>query len=344
MIRNILLLLFCFLTSAAYAGAIDEIADDTEDLANEADAAAAETKEIKQEMAKEKAKARAKYQDVSKEHRDAVAKRAAAVKDLKNSESEIDRLASERVKLLADIERLKNETAIAEKTAKDNQMMIEKAKLEIETLKKIRSEKQTKLIEVSSERDRTVEVMKGLDQQKLQADIEFQKLKEQEKFTNDQLQKTRLEEAQKKARLDAYLAQLKEKYKETQEKIKAAENEQEQLQQNTAKLEAQAKAGEAEVEQAEAQLGAPKRVPASLDPETKPVTYAPAAESASSAASSSDLTFKRKCRVFDKPGKGGKPLGSKSAGSSVTKSDEGKNWIAFTLKDGRKVYAAKACF
>jgi hypothetical protein len=110
---------------------------------------------------------------------------------------------------------------------------------------------------------------------------------------------------------------MKERYGQAQARMAAMQSEKAQMQLTNDRLEAQAQAAGEEVQSAE-------RAPTASQQEA--------------------LKFKRNCRVFERPEKGAKVLAIQPPGSQVSKSDEGKSWIAFPMPDGRKGFAAKSCF
>ncbi len=245
----------------------------------------------------------------------------------------------------AEVERLSREITTAEKAALDTRTQIEKLKVEIETLKTLRGEKAKTFINLTTQTDKVIEEMKKMELEKSQLEIDLAKSKEQEKAANDNLLKVKAEEAAKKVKLEAYIAGLRERFHQAQERIAAMEGEANIARVTGQKLEATAKVAEKEVIAAEGQL---VRGP-SPGPDTGAVAgesrgLASSRKASGKATGAASYVFKRDCKVFEQPAKGANVLMVQKSGAQVSKSDEGKTWIAFKLEDGRKAYAAKNCF
>jgi chromosome segregation ATPase len=283
----------------------DSVQDETEDVSAESEAVMADTQEIKERMAKERAKADQAFQAAVKANQAAAAKKQAAIEQMKQTETDIEQLESDKKRLNADIKKFALETAAVEKVIAENRTKMEKARAEVQTLQQLKSEKAGHFLMLTSQRERLLEEMKRTEDEKVQAEKEFQAAKEQEKKAQQEFDQTKLEQAKTKARLDAYLATLKERYREMQDRKKAVQEEQQKRERENARLEAQTRTGENELE---------------------------------------PLKLKKSCRVFEKPTKGSKVITVQEGGTSITKSDEGKTWFSFPLADGRQGYIAKTCF
>lgn len=224
-----------------------------------------------------------------------------------STKQEIEHLEAEKTRLQADIKKFDGEAAANEKVISDNRAKIEKAKAEVETLQQLKSEKAGHFLTLASQREKVLEEMKQMEQEKVQAEKDLQIAKEQEKKAQQEFEQLKAEHAKSKARLEAYLGGLKNRYREMQERKKSMQDEQARIERQTASLETQARVGESELQ-------------------------------------GDALKLKKSCRVFDSPGKGSKVLTVQQGGTSISKSEEGKTWIAFPLADGRKGYIAKTCF
>lgn len=300
---------------------------ETEDLSDESDAAAAEVKEVKERVRQEKAEATANHNAAKRERDAAVAAKNAALERLNQSEAEIQRLNKEAIRLKSETDRLNGETALHEKAIAENNAKAEKAGGEIKALQDLRGEAAKRFIETGIQREKIENSNKSLDTQIADAKRELQMAKDQEKQASAQLEKMRTEHAANKAKTEQFLAQMRDQYKEAQARASKMKAEMAQIEQTEQKLATQAKAAEAEVKDAEARADG---------------------RSLSSVATAGDqpaaMTFKRTCKVFEGPKRGAKVLAVHESGKSIKKSDEGQKWIAFKMDDGRKGFAAKACF
>lgn len=350
-------LVFAWGANVQAASAAD-VNSDTEDIMNESDAAVAETKDFKDRTAQEKAAAEKRRDAAKSQLNNAAAKRQKAIDEMNATEDEIKHLGSEQSKTKADAARLDNENAQTEKTTKDNQAKIEKMKADLVVLKQQRTEKAQKYLELAGQRDKVNEQLKALETEKQTAEAELKAANDQDRATTDQVVKLRKEYAAKKAKGDAYLAELREKYKRAVDHQAQLGVEKSEMEKNDLKQQATIKTAEQEVAQAEN----PSQQLAATEPSADTPTAAaqPAATSTPSAAKAAepsstvaarepskakqDVTFKHKCRVFDGPVRGSNVVGVQESGMSVSKFDEGKEWIAFWLRDGRKAFAAKNCF
>lgn len=326
MILRLLLLGLMALTLqfSATASELDEIDADVDQLNADSDAAAADSDEIKSRMAKDKARAERALKAAAAKNKAAAAKRQQAADQLKKADEEIQNMSNEQARLNADAERLDREAAASQKAMAANQAKVAQIKKELEAIRAIRAEKAKAFIEITSQQDKIKADLEQMEQEKTVAEAELEKVKEQEKVTIESLAKLKTEEAAKKAKLEAYIAGLRERFHQAQERIAAMEGEKTQLQTANQKLESTAKVAENEVIQAEAQLMGRR-------------------PSEAKASGSKEYTFKKKCNVFDRPAKGANIVAVKSSGTTVQKSDEGKSWIAFPLTDGRKGFVAKTC-
>jgi chromosome segregation ATPase len=239
-----------------------------------------------------------------------------------SSDPELNQIEAEKSRLNGDIKKIEGETAATEKVVADNRSKIEKAKAELQTLQQMKSEKAGNFLMLANQRDKLLEEMKKVEEEKLQAEKEFQAAKEQDKKAQQEFEQTKIELAKNKARLEAYVAGLKDRYREMQERKKSMFDEQQTMERQNAKLEAKARAGEAE-----------------LQPRQPAAASSPAPE-----VQAESLKLKKSCRVFDSPTKGSKVITVQEGGTSITKSEEGKTWFSFSMADGRKGYIAKTCF
>ncbi|NJL24326.1 MAG: hypothetical protein HC902_03550 [Calothrix sp. SM1_5_4] len=332
MIRNLTILMIGIASVwniDVHAKTLADLNEDVEDLGMEADAAIAETKDVQEKVAQEREAVSRVHQQAVAANRAALSKRQAAIDRWKKAEADIQRMNAERARLLSDNERLDKEAVQADKMTKDSLLRGERLKQEIETIRQVQAEKRKKVSELLALKDKAVLEMQDTEKQHQDAEKELQLVKDDEKRATEQFEKAKLEESQKRARLHAFITSLKERHKAAQERLAAMEREKQQLQKANDKLEAEAKAGEAEVQQVERQLAS-----------TGPTGSVGSAGS----AAAEELTFKRSCRVFDSPKKGSKVLGTSTSGTSVAKNNEGKTWISFKLSDGRTGYSAKKCF
>jgi chromosome segregation ATPase len=311
----------------AFAADADDMNAEVDELNADSDAAAADTAEVKARMAKDKARADRALRAAKQQNQAAAAKRQASADQIKQNDQEVANLTAEQTRLKNEVDRLERETALSDQQAKESGAQIEKLKGEIEALKALRNEKAQNFIMLSTQHDKITEEMKKMELEKSQLEIDLAKSKEQEKAANDNLLKVKAEEAAKKVKLDAYIAGLRERYHQAQERIAAMEAEGTSAKTATQKLEATAKVAENEVIAAE---GVITRGPSSAPP---------AAE-----AKDESYVFKRSCKVIEQPARGAKVLTVQKTGTEVAKTAEGKTWIGFSLEDGRKAYAAKSCF
>jgi hypothetical protein len=54
--------------------------------------------------------------------------------------------------------------------------------------------------------------------------------------------------------------------------------------------------------------------------------------------------LKKDCKVYDRTTKDPQVIGAKYSGTTITKTDEYKYWVGFSLSAGQKGYIAKTCF
>lgn len=235
--------------------------------------------------------------------------------------------STDQVKNQAEIERLDKENSALEKTNQENLTRAQKLKSDIETLKALRGEKAKHFIELTSQHDKVIADIKKMEQEKAQLETDLTKAKEEEKSANENLQKAKVEAAAKKVKLESYIAGLRERFRQAQQRLAALEAQKSQVQSSTQKMEATAKVAENEVVQVESRL-----------------TRNLASSAESTGNEQGQYVFKRNCKVFDKPARDAKVLLTKQTGDKISKNDEGKTWIGFALQDGRKGYAAKVCF
>ncbi|MGE0525516.1 MAG: hypothetical protein AB7G93_06225 [Bdellovibrionales bacterium] len=332
-LRVILILGMSAVGTPATAMDLEDV-EDMEGVSEEADAAYAETKDVQESLAREQARVRSAYKAASDAHNAAESKRQDAISRMKSAEAEIDRLNSESARLKKDMERLAQETAAANKTSEEMKIKVEKANMDLATLKELRNEAANKFLQTTVERDRLTESVTGLEEQRLLAEQEFQKLKEQQKQAEAQLAKVKQEEAQKQARLKALIDGMKQRSLEAEQRKVALEKEAEQERMNTAKLEAQSKLAQEAVHTAESRIDrAPNQIESAGRVQKLSADMAP-----------EELVFKRKCRVFERPARDAKVIMVQQSGTAVSRSDEGKTWFSFSLSDGRVGFAAKKCF
>lgn len=229
---------------------------------------------------------------------------------------------ADQAKLKSEVERLSKETAAAEKQSQESKSQLEKLKAELDTLRNLRNEKAQAYIMLTGQHDKIADEIKKMEQEKIQLETDLAKSKSDEKAAAEKLAKIKAEQAAKKVKLDAYIATLRDRFRKAQERLAAMEAEGNQVTIAGQKLDATAKTAENEVIAVEGRL-----------------TRGP-----SSVSAASGYKFKRNCKVYDKPAKDAGVLTVQRSGSLVSKTDEGKSWIAFLLPDGRKAYAAKSCF
>lgn len=301
--------------------------DEGEDVANESDAAMAETKEVKEQLAKEHAAAKRKHDAVKRQRDSAAAKRQAAVDGMRAIENQIQNFEKEQARMKTEIAGFEKETEQALKVTEEKKALAQKLKSETATLTQLKTEKLQKLDAMKLERDKVLQEQKEVEALRLTSDQDFQKLKDEEKKQSDALDKLKLELTQKKARSDAYLAELKERYRKSQEQLKAKKAEVALIEMNANKADAMTKTAEQE-----------------LNPQIQDQPMESAVPAVQRTEQPQAVEFKRKCRVFDSPGKGPKVLATQGPGDAFHKAEEGKTWIAIQMPDGRKGYAAKGCF
>lgn len=315
-----------FITICAQAFAIDF--EDSEDIANESDAAMAETKEVKNQLAKEQANAKRKYDAVKRVRDSAAAKRQAAVDGMRAVENQIQNYEKEQARMKSEIASFEKETEQAIKVTEEKKALAQKLKTETAALNQLKIEKLQRLDAMKLERDKVVQEQKEVEALRLTSEEDFQKLKDEDKKQTEALDKLKLELTQKKARSDAYLAELKERYRKSQEQLKAKKSEVALIEMGANKSEAMTKTAEQELNSQD---------------DGQAMEAAPATAMARTEQPQA-VEFRKKCRVFDSPGKGPKVLATQSPGDAFHKADEGKTWIAIQMPDGRKGYAAKGCF
>lgn len=315
-----------FITISPLAFAIE--IEDNEDIANESDAAMAETKEVKNQLAKEQASAKRKYEAVKRFRDSAAAKRQAAVDGMRAVENQIQNFEKEQARMKAEIANFEKETEQAVKVTEEKKVLVQKLKAETASLTQLKTEKLQRLDAMKLERDKVVQEHKEVEALRLTSEEDFQKLKDEDKKQSDALDKLKLELTQKKARSDAYLAELKERYRKSQDQLKSKKSE-------VALIEMNANKSEALTKTAEQELKAQDDGQSMENEQAAPVARIEPPQA---------VEFKRKCRVFDSPGKGPKVLATQGPGDAFHKADEGKTWIAIQMPDGRKGYAAKGCF
>lgn len=334
-----LLALLVSLTLGMPSAARAEDLEDLEDIANESDAALAETADVKRTLKAERDAQQKKYDTVKKAHNSAVAKRQQSVDQMRRIEGEIQRFEAEQVRLKKDMERLEAETLEAQKVSEEKKQIAEKMKGEIETLKQLRQEKAQKFTAMAVEREKILAQHAEIENERKLAEQDFNKIKEEEKRETEALEKLRLETNQKKAKHEAYLAGLKERYNKAREGIASSKTEALNMERDSARMDAVAKTAESEVAEAEGRSSAPAQEPIN----TSGGISIAAQGAADSDSDAERITFKRQCRVFDGPKKKAKVIGKQSAGATAPKAEEGRTWVAFLMADGRKGYVAKGC-
>lgn len=354
------------ISARVQAAELSDLNHDTEDIMNESDAAVAQTKDFKAKQLIIKASADSRHQVASQTLKLAEQRRQKTLDNLHQSESEIQRLNSETAKWTADAARLDGEALETEKTTTSNLAQIEKMKVDIQNLKQVRAEKAAHFLELASERDKSQRELDAIQAEKTQAETELAQASLQEKDLADKLGKFKTEQGRTTAKLQTELVQLKERYNQAQDHQQQMQNEKTELERNTLKLEAQRQAGALEVNHAEepeimeqanssedenvaVPVAVPAVTPATLAPHPAKVAQvlSPSASPARQPTSQplkAEMTFKRKCRVFDGPVRGSNVLAVQESGMSIAKTEEGKQWISFLLQDGRKAFAAKNCF
>ncbi len=316
-------------TAPALAADADDMSSEVDELNADSDAAAADNAEVKTRMAKDKARAEKALRAAQQKNQAVAAKRQASADQLKQNDEEVSALNAQQTQLKSEVERLSKEATLSDKAASDSRTQVEKLKADIETLKALRGEKAKSFIELTTQHDKIAVEIKKMEEEKFELENDLIKSKEQEKAATESLAKIKVEEAAKKVKLEAYIAGLRERYHQAQQRITTLEAEGTTMKMAGQKLESTSKVAETEVIAAEAQLSRGPSAGAPAVAEAKPTGA---------------YVFKRSCKVFEQPTKGAGVLLVQKAGAQVSKNDEGKTWISFKLEDGRKGYAAKTCF
>lgn len=189
-------------TSSALAYAEgDALSSDTEDLTNEADAAAGEVTEVKQQLQSENREAKKRHQAATKLFNSAAAKRAQTVDQMQRQEAEIFKLEADQVKLKAETERMSAEAAATAKVVQEARLRSEKLKRENRELEVMRGEKAAEVARIAAERDKLSIDLREIEDKQRTAEAAFQRLKEQETVERRELDRVTLEHAQKSALL-----------------------------------------------------------------------------------------------------------------------------------------------
>jgi chromosome segregation ATPase len=307
---------------------------DEEDLMNESDAAAAQTAGIQKRLANEKAQAQASYAAAKRAHDQAVSERQKAADRLQKSQDEIEDLNADQAKLVKDTERLKTETSAIEKTIATSQTNAEKARADLATLKQLHVDAAHRFLDLATQRDKVVRDAEDLEKQVSEAQQELDDQKAREKQVSEDLDKRKTEFARKQAQMQAKITSLRERYQQSHSKVLEMQAENARIEDESNRLQQQTKTGESEVEQVEAKLAAPAQA--------ESAGIARDVSSVDSGAGA--LVLKHNCRVFDAPKKGAKVLGVRQGGTAISKTDEGRTWVAFTVDGGGKGFLAKSCF
>ncbi len=182
-----------------------------------------------------------------KAYQTAKANKERLLKEIAQEESAIEREKAEEERLSEELEFVGLEITTLEKSLTDLQNQTQKAKDKNAALRELHEDKAKKLRALIAQRDETRQQIKDLDDERAQAEIDFEKLKEKERTTSEDLEIARVEQAQKQAKLEAYISETKLRSRVLETQLQIARNEDRKLKLKTKAFEKRAAQAEREL-------------------------------------------------------------------------------------------------
>ncbi len=334
-----------------------DVSTDAEEMTADSEAAQIVAKATKARAARERIENARTLREANKARAVAEAKGQEASQELKRTEEEIRGLQKEQARVRKEIQSFEFNTMVSEKSIQDGRAKLEKVKGETTALQALRSEKEAKLVEINKSRDEVLALTKAAEQQRMQAQLALNRAKGEEVVEAQRLEKTKVDEAQNKLRLEAEIVDLRERYKSSHARIAEMEAMVAKLRQNTSKLESTVAAGENEVHSAQLkeedlkagltpqqvqEINLKKAPPAQAQvvaPTQRAVNALPSAPD-----SASSMVLKRDCKIHGGPDRNSPVLGVKLGGQAITQAHDEQGWIAYPIGSGQKGFVAKTCF
>lgn len=122
---------------------------------------------------------------------------------------EVDHLQAEQQKLVKDTKKIEAETVAVESEMKTMREQIEKLKKELQQQQQLKSERAGAFLTKTSQRDQMRAELESLQNLKASIDKEIQAAIEQEELAREKWEQAKLEHLQRKAQLNAQIANLK---------------------------------------------------------------------------------------------------------------------------------------
>jgi chromosome segregation ATPase len=301
---------------------------DAEEVTADSEATVTYAKEAAREARKEREENVRALREANHMRAVAEAKRDEAARELKKKEAEVHALLSKQSKIKGETEKFNQDVVSSEEAIQEGSERVEKTKAETETLEALHAETVQKLEELKQAKEALDKEVQAVEQQKMQAQLKFQQIRDEENLEARELEKAKAEAAQNKLRTEEEIAQLKERYQAARTRINEMEETSAKLKQEAAQLGRQQQVARDEVQVAEG--GQPPLPPAM-------------AARAPTFAANEEILLKHDCKIYDGPGAGAHVIGMKFSGTPITNPEEQQGWIAFPLSGAQKGFVAKGC-
>ncbi len=248
----------------AQAEDITDTVTDVEEITADSEAAKLRARDAAAEAARERAENQKTLRAAMRTKQEAEAKRQQAADTIKASEAEIARLAQEQRRLQTEVDKLQFNILAAERIIQKSKEKIEERKQQNVALSAIKKEKSEKLAALNKEQMELVRTASAMEDEHALLQRDLEKITQDELNATKSIERAKSDAAYKRAELEKRIAGLKERYKAIRQQRQAADLEARKAKQHNLRLEGTLKAGQSEVEGAEAPKPA---APAAEEPE-----------------------------------------------------------------------------
>jgi fused signal recognition particle receptor len=238
-------------SAQAFAQEQVDATTDVEELMADSDAATALAIAARKRATQERAENARLLRQANKAREVAEAKRHEANVQREQTEAEIDRLLGEQRNLKKDLRKSDASIQASEQAIQQDKARVEQAKQATNALVQKRTESELRLKQTEDAQNEIVVQTQAVEKQKALIEAQLEQALRDEKIAKQELEKTKVDEARRQAQLTAQIAELKERYRQAQERAREVASTSEQLKRNTSKLEQVQKVGVDEVERAE---------------------------------------------------------------------------------------------
>ncbi len=244
--------LFAASAIPAQAEDITDTVTDVEEITADSEAAKRRAQDASAEVARERAENQKTLRAAMKTKHEAETKRQQAADTIKSSELEIERLGQEQRRLQMDIDKLQFNILAAERIIQRSKDKIEERKQQNAALAAIKKEKSDKLAALNKEQMDLVRSASASEDEHALLQRDLEKVTQDELAATKAIEKAKADAAYKRVELEKRIAGLKERYKQIRQQRQAADLEARRAKQHNLRLEGTLKAGQSEVEGAEA--------------------------------------------------------------------------------------------